>query len=144
MDKITFKQGISKPSDFVKVPFREAISLVGRRAVFLHMGIAYVPIKELQQITTAHFRARLSGELIKAFKYLPQILKDERLSSMLLSLSNHNSIDFNLVEPTALSGAEKINLADLDFYSRKSFPPCMKSLFTALRNKHHLKHYGRL
>jgi len=55
----------------VRVPFKEAISLVGRRAVFLYQGVAYVPIKELQQIAVAHFRARLSSELVKAFKYLP-------------------------------------------------------------------------
>lgn len=147
---ITFKhEGAVKgapalPSDFVRVPFKEAISLVGRRAVFLHQGMAYVPIKELQQIATAHFRARLSAELNKAFKYLPQILKDERLSHMLINLSNHSAIDFNLYEGKAPDSADKINLADLDFYSRKSFPPCMKSVFTALRNKHHLKHFGRL
>lgn len=132
------------PHDYVKVPFKDAISLVGRRAVFLYQGFAYVPIRELQQIASAHFRARLSAELNKAFKYLPQILKDERLSQMLINLSNHSAIDFNLYEAKAPADADKINLADLDFYSRKSFPPCMKSLFTALRNKHHLKHYGRL
>ena len=71
-------------------------------------------------------------------------MKDERLQAMLLNLSNHSAIDFNLFEAKAPTDADKINLADLDFYSRKSFPPCMKSLFTALRNKHHLKHYGRL
>jgi DNA primase large subunit len=69
--EITNKGIIPKPSDYVRVPFKEAISLVGRRAVFLHMGMAYVPIRELQQIAQAHFRARLSGELNKAFKYLP-------------------------------------------------------------------------
>jgi len=147
---ITFKhEGAVKgapalPSEFVKVPFKEAISLIGRRAVFLHQGMAYVPIKELQQIAAAHFRAHLSQDLVKAFKYLPQILKDERLSQMLINLSNHSAIDFNLYEGKAPTDADKINLADLDFYSRKAFPPCMKSLFTALRNKHHLKHYGRL
>lgn len=86
----------------------------------------------------------MSGELNKAYKFLPQILKDERLQSMLINLSNHSAIDFNLYEAKGPSAGDKINLADLDFYSRKSFPPCMKALFTALRNKHHLKHFGRL
>jgi hypothetical protein len=72
--------------------------------------------------------------MIKAYKYLPQIMKDHRLSLMLLNLSNHNAIDFNLFEPKAPADSDKIKLADLDFYSRKSFPPCMKSLMTALRN----------
>ena len=131
-------------SNFVRVPFKDAVSLVGRRAVFLYQGFAYVPIKELQQIASAHFRSKLSQELNKAFKFLPQIMKDERLSMMMINLSNHSAIDFNLYEAKPLSGADKISLADLDFYSRKAFPPCMKSLFTVLRNKHHLKHYGRL
>lgn len=75
---------------------------------------------------------------------MPQIMKDERLSMMMINLSNHSAIDFNLYEAKPLSGADKISLADLDFYSRKAFPPCMKSLITVFRNKHHLKHYGRL
>jgi DNA primase large subunit len=71
-------------------------------------------------------------------------MKDERLQKMLLTLSNHNAIDFNIYEPKAPVDSEKIKLSDLDFYSRRSFPPCMKGLFTAFRNQHHLKHWGRL
>ena len=63
---------------------------------------------------------------------------------MLMGLSNHNAIDFNLFEPKAPTGEDKVRLSDLDYYSRKHFPPCMKTLYTALKNKHHLKHYGRL
>ena len=39
---------------------------------------------------------------------------------------------------------DKISLKDLDYHARQSFPPCMKVLFTALKNQHHLKHFGRL
>lgn len=46
--------------DFLKVPFKEAASLIARRAVFLSKGIAYVPLKELYSIAAAHFRSRLS------------------------------------------------------------------------------------
>jgi DNA primase large subunit len=67
------------PENFVKVPFKEAISLVGRRAVFLHLGIAYVPVKELTTILSAHFRAKVSAELVKAYKFWPEIIKDERI-----------------------------------------------------------------
>ena len=62
----------------------------------------------------------------------------------MMGLSNHNAIDFNIFEPKAPSGDDKIRLSELDFYSRKSFPPCMKTLYTALRKEHHLKHFGRL
>eukprot|EP00347_Sterkiella_histriomuscorum_P019413 403341719 len=129
---------------FVKVPFKEAISLVNRRQVFLLNGIAYVSIKDLTTILGAHFRARVSSELVKAAKFMSEFLKDERISRLLLSLSNHGAIDFNITEAKAPTDTDKIKLSDLDYYSRKSFPPCMKSLMTALRNKHHLKHWGRL
>lgn len=75
---------------------------------------------------------------------MSEFLKDERISRLLLSLSNHGAIDFNITEAKAPTDTDKIKLSDLDFYSRKAFPPCMKSLMTALRNKHHLKHWGRL
>lgn len=145
--QITFnsKKDETKSSDqYVKVPFKEAVSLVGRRAVFLNKGMAYVHVKELTSILCAHFRARISAELVKAYKYLPEILKDERIQRMLLNLSNHNAIDFNLFEAKAPLDGDKIKLSDLDYYARKSFPPCMKQLLTVMRNKHHLKHFGRL
>jgi len=62
----------------------------------------------------------------------------------LIGLSNHNSLDFNIYDAKGWSGEDKINLRDLDFYSKKSFPPCMKTLLTALRNTNYLKNYGRL
>ena len=84
------------------------------------------------------------SELSKAYKFLPTILKDQRLSQLLINLSNHNAIDFNLTEVSAPKDSDKIRLSDLDYYSRQSFPPCMKSLYTVLKNQHHLKHFGRL
>lgn len=59
------------PSHYVKVPFKEATSLISRRQVFLYKGLAYVPIKELNSIASAHFKARLNNELITAYKNLP-------------------------------------------------------------------------
>lgn len=68
-----------RASCFVKVPFKEAISMVGRRQVFLLGGFAYVPVKELTGILSSHFRARVSAELAKAFKFMGEFFKDERL-----------------------------------------------------------------
>ena len=63
---------------------------------------------------------------------------------MLLALSNHNAIDFNIYEVKAPTDSDKINLAELDYHARLSFPPCMKALHQVLKQQHHLKHYGRL
>ena len=68
-DKITFvcerNSALGREAkDFIKVPFKEASSLVMRRAVFLNKGIAYVPLKELYSIAAAHFRTKLTKELI--------------------------------------------------------------------------------
>jgi hypothetical protein len=47
---------------------------------------------------------------------------------MLMALSNHNAIDFNIYEPKTLTDSDRINLSDLDYHARLSFPPCMKAL----------------
>lgn len=130
--------------DFVKVPFKDALSLVSSRQVYLKGGIAFVHKADLNSIAKSQFRAKLMSELSKAYKFLPTIMKDTRLSQLLVNLSNHNTIDFNLQEVQAPKDSDKIRLSDLDYYSRKSFPPCMKVLYTALKNQSHLKHFGRL
>jgi hypothetical protein len=89
-------------------------------------GIAYVHIRDLPIIAAAHFKLKLTAELVKASKFFPEIMKDERLQTLLIQLSNPNSIDFNFYEAKAPTDADKIRLSDLDFYSKKSFPPCMK------------------
>ena len=66
------------------------------------------------------------------------------IKNIILKLGNHNEIDFNISEVTAPKDTDKIRLADLDYHQRNSFPPCMKTLYTSLRNQSHLKHFGRL
>ena len=126
---ITFNEGSSSlPGSYLRVPFKEALSLVGKRSVFLHKGIAYVPISQPQSIACAHFRYKIAVELTRAHKFLPTILKDQRIQSMLLALSNHNAIDFNIFEVKAPTDSDRVNLSDLDYHARMSFPPCMKAL----------------
>jgi DNA primase large subunit len=129
----------------VKVPFKEAISLIGKKSVFVHRGIAYVPITELLTITTEHFRARISKELAKASKHLPMIYKDSRMMDMLVNLSKIEHIDFNLYEPQQIKATgDKITVQELDNLAQRSYPPCMKHLHSALVKNSHLKHWGRL
>jgi DNA primase large subunit len=53
-------------ADFVKVPFLQALELVGHRRVFVHNGIAYVPRDRLMTIIITRFRASVSeGVLLR-------------------------------------------------------------------------------
>ena len=39
-----------KADEFIKVPFKDALNLVNNRQVFMHRGIAFVHISDLNQI----------------------------------------------------------------------------------------------
>jgi DNA primase large subunit len=45
---------------YLKVPFKDAISLVGGRHVFIKQGMAYVHINDLSSIAASLFRNKLS------------------------------------------------------------------------------------
>ena len=99
---------------FFKVPFTQALDLVrpatpsqipiasslghfsypsplcvqvNGRKVYLRAGFAYVPQEKLTNLIVARFRAALSYSLVCAYKTLPAVLRDERISPMLLNLS---------------------------------------------------------
>lgn len=110
----------------------------------MHKGYAYVSLKDIEVIAKSQFREKLIKELYQAKKQLPTILRDDRLCQMLMNLTKHESIDFNFTDIVKPVDSDKIRLSDLEYHSRKSFPPCMKGLFAALKNQHHLKHFGRL
>lgn len=81
----------TQASDYVKVPFKEAISLVGRKSVFIRKGVAFVPLRELYSIASAHFRAKVSLELVKASKHIGQITaRDPRMKELLEALGRIN------------------------------------------------------
>ena len=50
-----------RPTDFVKVPFLQALDLVGRRRVLVRGGTAFVPRDRLISIITSRFRASVSA-----------------------------------------------------------------------------------
>ena len=40
----------AQASDYIKVPFKEALNLVAKRNVFVRKGVAYVPLRDLTTI----------------------------------------------------------------------------------------------
>lgn len=55
-------------SKFLKVPFKDASSIVLRRGAFLLKGMAYVHIKDLNSIAGAQFRTKVAQELVLAYR----------------------------------------------------------------------------
>ena len=54
------KTGDGGAAGYYRVPFVEAIDLIGRREVYLEKGYAYVPAAKLHAIVVARFRSALS------------------------------------------------------------------------------------
>lgn len=58
-------------NEYIKVPFKEALSLISSGRVFMNKGFAYVHLSELSTIAKNQFKNRLSKELSKAYNFLP-------------------------------------------------------------------------
>lgn len=121
--------------------------LVDRRRVFVKAGYAYVPTREQISLVLAEFSSRLENALEVTARALPRLDEDDRL----LPVLDHLSLGFLAGVSTDYKGSgedgegEGMVTADMvDDLSRKHFPLCMKHLHDTLREKKHLKHYGRL
>jgi len=143
-----------------KVDFETVPELVESRRVFLKAGKAYVPVREQMSMVLAGFNSKLekglevreyqprtrrqqltSSQL--AARALPRLDEDDRLTPILNHLSkNFATPDSTLSDSdSALPGAP-VNAASIDALSQH-FPLCMRNLHMTLRNRSHLKHYGR-
>ncbi|KAL3267866.1 hypothetical protein HHI36_007007 [Cryptolaemus montrouzieri] len=129
-----------RTTNFFKVPFQEVCSLVKNRKIFIKLGFAYIPTNELIVCVQAKFRASLSEALNVASHRLPS-LDDERINTFLMNLNNsYTGKDYSSVN----SDKKDIDPADLDSYSKKHYPLCMRHIHETLRTAHHLKHFCRL
>lgn len=130
-------------NNFVKVPFKSALSLVGKRACFMYGGYLYVnKIKHLQTLLSENFKEEINRLLVFTQKHLGTIVKDPRMKDLLRTISQKDLIDFEYKSNQKLQG--KIHPNNIDAYAQKHFPPCMRVLHTQLTQQSHLKHYGRL
>ncbi|XP_044268880.1 DNA primase large subunit-like [Tribolium madens] len=126
-------------TEFYKVPFTEVCSLVKGRKVFIKAGFAYIPSSELVVCIQSKFRAELSEELTW-YSHRVHLFDDERIAPLLANFHNiHTGQSY-----TIRQNQESVDPANLDVYSKKHFPPCMKHLHEVLRAEHHHKHKARL
>lgn len=123
-----------------KIPFADALDLFRGRKVYLEDGFAFVPLKDIVAIILNEFRAKLSKALALTARSLPAVQSDERLQPLL----NHLSHSYTGQDYNTQGNAGKISLDQIDSFSTKSFPPCMRQLHKALRENHHLRHGGRM
>ena len=128
--------------DYYKVPFKNVIDLVRRRHVLLVRGIAFVPRARMVSALVGRFRAYLSASLVAANAHLPRVLADPRLKPMIENMSKtYTGPEFG----AAGRGAVDAVTADaVDDLSRSAFPLCMASMHSGLKERHRLKHLGRL
>lgn len=57
-------------NEYIKIPFKHALSLIGKRNVFVNKGFAYVHLSELTTIARSAFRTKLNAELLRCFRHL--------------------------------------------------------------------------
>lgn len=125
---------------FYRVPFEQVAELVGRRAVLVINGFAFVPENERSVLVVTAFKDKLMESLIATSKALPRLDEDERILPVLNSLARqYLSKEYN--SATLLNG--QVRHDDVDGLSTH-FPPCMHQLHESLRTNSHLKHFGRL
>ena len=130
---------------FYRVPFEEAFDLVRERRVYLQAGWAYIPRANLVHIVVNKYRAHLSQQLAATFRFLQSgtsaASSDERITPLLSSLAKQ-SLGPQYKAVSIEGQVTKEQLPQLSTSS--SFPLCMSSLYTALKQEHHLKHGGRM
>jgi DNA primase large subunit len=127
-------------SDFYKVPYTQALSLVSKREVFLQAGFAYVPLNRLVSTIVARFRTSLARALSEANNMSSVVRSDSRIEPLLKGMKKANLAgDFSKGE-----AVDKLTLGNIDSRAEQNMPLCMKHLHTGLKREHKLKHWGRL
>ena len=127
----------AQTATYYRVPFLEAIDLIGRREVYLEKGYAYVPQAKLHSIVVSRFRASLSRSLAKASGSLAAAAADPRLGPLLTNVEKHD-LERQDVDDDDIEG---ITPEQIDALADQSMPLCMQQLHYALKRDHKLKHW---
>jgi DNA primase large subunit len=128
-------------TSYFKIPFTQAVDLIGSRSVYLNGGFAYVPVQRIVTVVVQRFRMVLSRSLMDASTGFGYVTGDTRFGPLLQNMSKqYVGRDFG----AAGGVGDDIKARDLEALSKTSMPLCMKQLHVGLQRDHKLKHWGRL
>jgi len=127
--------------DFYKIPFTQALDLVGKRQVYLEGGFAFVPGTNLVSIIVSRFRAALSKSLLQAKAAFPIVSQDPRLAPLLNGV--HRQYVGNTDFASKALALGEVTPESMDEVAKRSMPLCMSKLHGVLKRDHKLKHQGR-
>jgi len=135
-----FKDAAEPWTQIFKVPFEEVADLLRQRKVFMCRGWAYLLSCDAASVVATAFRERLTRALLVCSdNYYENVgnQEDERLARLLPTFTER-------AVGLVYGAAGKLPLAELPAAMEASAPPCMRRSFEVLRQKHHLKHGGRM
>ena len=126
---------------FYKVNWELVSDLVGRRALLLKRGFAFVPQADCWSIVLSRFREELERGLEAVAREIP-FLQDDRIVPLLEALRRADySLEASMASGSgAVAGA--LSAGDIEAAS-VNFPLCMQLLYRNLRLDRHLKFGGR-
>lgn len=129
-------------TDYYKVPFQQALSLLAHRQVFIQGGFAFLPIGKLVATVVSRFRILLSRALSEAAQLFDHVSGDTRIGPLLKNMNKqYIGKDFN---KSSGGGVDKLTPDIVDDAAEHNMPLCMKHLHHNLKKEHKLKHWGRL
>lgn len=129
-------------TEFYRVPFQQALTLISSRGVYLEGGLAIVPVSKLVATVVNRFRIHLSRALMEAAQLFDHVSGDTRIGPLLKNMNKqYVGKDFT---KTGGSSAEKLTPELVDEAAENNMPLCMKTLHNNLKKDHKLKHWGRL
>eukprot|EP00956_Cyclotella_meneghiniana_P044513 scaffold321193_cov79-Cyclotella_meneghiniana.AAC.2 len=129
-------------TEYYRVPYLEALRLVGNRECYLEKGMAYIPLAKIISIVEAKYRAMLSKSLALAGNSIDNATAEEhsRIGPLLKSMNSQYTGPSHL---SAVENGEALTAATVDA-SVRSMPLCMAQLHAGLKRDHKIKHQGRL
>lgn len=125
---------------FYKIPFQQALSLIGHRLVYLEQGYAWVPLNKLVSIIVTRFRMNLSRSLAEATLMFEHVVVDTRIGPLLKNMNKQFlGRDFSKTQTLDKLTPEKVDQA-----AENNMPLCAKNMHKNLKHEHKLKHWARM